>query len=337
MAGFDETLGALLVGGLVGYGALGYNLRADVYVLHDESERSDGVQVSYCIPSYLGHVRLGVERAHSLFLSRQELFEPFGYLCADLVCYLHVAITSISDFIIRSMFARRVYRLSSGNKVITLWIAAVSVTDLVCGIVITAKAFGISSYLELDKLSSLLYLNFAAGTTSDVSVALALCYYLYASRTGFQRTDSLITILMAYTVNTGLVVAVDAALGIVTYAAMPHNLIFLGFYLLLSKLYLNSYLASLNARQGLREMSNQPVSIQFTNFAQSSGRFTNTSEGEDTQSSRPVLGEKRSHPTALSLETGNLQKRSQPDSSTSSNPSTPITATTATLTPGLAV
>ncbi|SJL12645.1 uncharacterized protein ARMOST_16074 [Armillaria ostoyae] len=215
-----------------------------------------------------------------------------------------------------------------------------------------AYRFGISSYLELDTLSSLLYLNFAAGTTSDVSVALALCYYLYTSRTGFQRTDSLITILMAYTVNTGLVVAVDAALGILTYAAMPHNLIFLGFYLLLSKrgcptiyglgrelitgtVYLNSYLASLNARQGLREMSNQPVSIQFTNFAQSSGRFTNASEGEE---SRPKeLGEKRSHPTALSLETGNLQKRSQPDSSSSSNPPTPITATTATLTPGSAV
>ncbi len=82
---------------------------------------------------------------------------------------------------------------------------------------------------------------------------------------------------------------------------------YLGFYLLLSKrryptiynlgrelitgtVYLNSYLASLNARQGLREMSNQPVSIQFTNFAQSSGRFTNASEGEE---SRPTeLGEK---------------------------------------------
>jgi hypothetical protein len=70
-----------------------------------------------------------------------------------------------------------------------------------------------------------MYLNFAAGTSSDLSVALALCYLLRGSRTGFQRfvdashdfqtmiqnillrTDSLIRVLMMYTVNTGLIVA----------------------------------------------------------------------------------------------------------------------------------
>ncbi|KAK0227343.1 hypothetical protein EDD85DRAFT_957958 [Armillaria nabsnona] len=335
MAEFDNTLGALLVGGLVAMALWGITC-VQGYTFFTTNQR-DRVAFKVLIAFLLALDTFdSVLNGHILyFYLVKNYLNPLAVYAPTWSVILHVAITSISDFIIRSMFARRVYRLSGGNRVITLWIAAVSTTDLVCGIVITAKAFGISSYLQLDTLSSLLYLNFAAGTTSDISVALALCYYLYTSRTGFQRTDSLITILMAYTVNTGLVVAVDAALGILTYAAMPHNLIFLGFYLLLSKLYLNSYLASLNARQGLREMSNQPVSIQFTNFAQSSGRFTNVSEGEE---SRPTeLGEKRSHPTALSLETGNLQKRSQPDSSSSSNPPTPITATTATLTPGSAV
>ncbi|KAK0489890.1 hypothetical protein EDD18DRAFT_1187348 [Armillaria luteobubalina] len=332
---FDNTLGALLVGGLVAMALWGITCVQGYtfFTTNQKDLRAFKVLIAFLI---ILDTFDSVLNGHILYTYLvKNYLNPLAIYVPTWYVVLHVAITSISDFIIRSMFARRVYRLSSGNKAITLWIAAVSAMDLVCGIVITAKAFGISSYLQLDTLSALLYLNFAAGTTSDLSVALALCYYLYTSRTGFQRTDSLINILMAYTVNTGLVVAVDAMLGIVTYAAMPHNLIFLGFYLLLSKLYLNSYLASLNARQGLREMSNQPVSIQFTNFAQSSGRFTNASEGEESHPTE--LGEKRSHPTALTLETGNLQKRSQPDSSSSSNPPTPITATTATLTPGSAV
>lgn len=72
-----------------------------------------------------------------------------------------------------------------------------------------------------------MYLNFAAGTLSDLSVAIALCVLLFRARTGFRkytnsiiqtgcidsntiiltRTDSLIKSLVAYTVNTGLIVA----------------------------------------------------------------------------------------------------------------------------------
>ncbi|KAK0200112.1 hypothetical protein DFS33DRAFT_1267876 [Desarmillaria ectypa] len=295
MADFNQTLSALLVGGLVAMALWGITC-VQTYTFFTTNPR-DRMAFKFLIAFLLvldtfdsvlnGHILYSYLVKN--YLNPEAIYAPTWYHG-----FFLIRPQSISDFIIRSMFTRRVYRLSSGNKAITLWIATVSITDLGTAFIHDYELYRGNHmvWVTQSAVSSLLYLNFAAGTTSDVSVALALCYYLYTSRTGFQRTDSLIAILMAYTVNTGLVVAVDAALGILTYAAMPHNLIFLGFYLLLSKLYLNSYLASLNARQGLREMSNQPVSIQFTNFAQSSGRFTNTSEGEETQSSRPVLGEK---------------------------------------------
>lgn len=198
---------------------------------------------------------------------------PFAIMIPVWSVIIHVAITSLSNFIIRSMFAKRIYRLSDNNIPTTLWIVAVSLTDLICGIVITVKAFGIPSYLDLDKLSNLMYLNFASGTTSDLSVALVLCFLLRRSRTGFSRTDSLISVLMLYTVNTGLIVALDAFLGLITYIVMPHNFVFLGFYLLLSKLYLNSYLAALNAREGLRERVNEPRSIHLSELSRSHPRF----------------------------------------------------------------
>ncbi|RXW19111.1 hypothetical protein EST38_g6744 [Candolleomyces aberdarensis] len=171
------------------------------------------------------------------------------------------SVIASSNFIIRSMFAHRIFRLSKGNIPITAWIMAISTADLVTGIVITVKALAISfdssvlmlifanrfklnTYLELDSLSNLMYLTFAMGTGSDLSVAIVLCWLLRRSRTGFKKTDGMISVLMQYTVNTGLIVAIDAALGMIMYIVMPNNFIFLGFYLLLSKLYLNSYLAT---------------------------------------------------------------------------------------------
>ncbi|KAJ7148773.1 hypothetical protein C8R43DRAFT_1008707 [Mycena crocata] len=203
-----------------------------------------------------------------------------NYLAPQTIIYpvwsviIHVAATSISNFIVRSAFARRVYRLSNGNIPGTILIVALSLLDLSCGVIITAKAFHMKTYLELDKLSSLMYLNFAAGTGSDLSVALAMCYLLRGSKTGFRRTDSLISVLMMYTVNTGLIVALDASAGMFTYIFMPHNFIFLGFYLLLSKLYLNSYLAILNARPGLRVQLDEPKSIHLSRI-QSTMRWRN--------------------------------------------------------------
>ncbi|EEB91278.1 hypothetical protein MPER_10390, partial [Moniliophthora perniciosa FA553] len=66
---------------------------------------------------------------------------------------------------------------------------------------------------------------------------------------------------------------IDAALGMICYAVMPNNFIFLGFYLLLSKLYLNSYLACLNARDSLREKSNGTKSFNLSEFSPSAPRF----------------------------------------------------------------
>ncbi|ESK91090.1 hypothetical protein Moror_9590 [Moniliophthora roreri MCA 2997] len=270
---FDNTLGALLVGGLVAMALWGITC-VQTFNYFDQSSRRDKPQFKLLasISRFLDTFDT-VLNCHILyFYLVSNYINPLAIMVPIWSVIIHVAVTSVSNFIIRSLFARRAYRLGK-NIPSTIWIVAVSLTDLVVGLLITIKAFGISTYLELDTLSSLMYLNFAAGTTSDLSVALVLCYLLWKSKTGFTRTDSLIKMLMAYTINTGLIVAIDAALGMICYAVMPNNFIFLGFYLLLSKLYLNSYLASLNARDSLREKSNGTKSFNLSEFSPSAPRF----------------------------------------------------------------
>jgi len=79
-----------------------------------------------------------------------------------------------------------------------------------------------------------------------------LCYFLRQSRTGFQRTDNLITTLMLYAINTGLLTSICATIAVIAFATMPVNFVWLAFFWCLGKFYVNSLLATLNSREALR-------------------------------------------------------------------------------------
>ncbi|KAF8066978.1 hypothetical protein FPV67DRAFT_1221885 [Lyophyllum atratum] len=309
---FDNTLGALLIGGLLSMVLWGVTCVQTFTFFTRKSRDRPTFKLMIAFLWVLDTFDSALNGHILYFYLVTNYLNPVAIGTPTWSVIIHVAITSISDFIIRSMFAHRFYRLSKGNYIVTGWIMAVSMTDLVCGIVITAKAFGIVSYLELDKLSSLLYLNFAAGTTSDLSVALALSWLLIKSRTGFRRTDTLINVLMMYTVNTGLIVGIDAALGMITYIVMPSNFVFLGFYLLLSKLYLNSYLATLNARDDLRERVDDPVSIHLSQISGTRRYDTNT------VTTQPNIAEKGSRADTMAISVRTLVEKTEDDYTTSS-------------------
>ncbi|TFK21386.1 hypothetical protein FA15DRAFT_645712 [Coprinopsis marcescibilis] len=291
---FDDTLGPLLLGGMFAMALWGITC-VQTYTYFNRPRRDRPalraiVAFLLMLDTFDTSLNLHLTYHYMVtnYFNARALFIPVWSVI------LHVAVTATSNFMIRTLFAQRIYHLSKGNKLITGWIMLISMTDLVTGIIITVKAFGLKTYLELDTLSNLMYLTFAAGTGSDLSVAIALCWLLRSSRTGFKQTDSMIKTLMMYTVNTGLIVAIDAALGMILYIVMPNNFIFLGFYLLLSKLYLNSYLATLNARQQLREKINEPVSIHLSEMTQSSRRY-------EPDPISPVLSEKTSQNSAAQL------------------------------------
>jgi len=296
---FDNTLGAILIGGMVAMALWGITCVQSYTFLTYNSQDRPRLRILVIFLWVLDTFD-SVLNCHMLyFYMVSNYLNPLALLVPVWSVIIHVAITSISNFIIRCLFAHRVYKLSHGSVLTTLGIMAISTTDLVTGIVISAKAFSISSYADLDHISNLMYLSFAAGTGSDLSVAVSLCYHLHRSRTGFERTDGIIKILMQYTVNTGLLVAIDAAAGMICYILMPHNLIFLGFYLLLSKLYLNSYLASLNARDSLREKLDQPVSLRLSHL--SSARFTSMQSQDMASMSFPTTAAEKTLRTEDSM------------------------------------
>ncbi|CCM04360.1 uncharacterized protein FIBRA_06532 [Fibroporia radiculosa] len=122
-------------------------------------------------------------------------------------------------------------------------------------------------------------------------------------------TDSLINILMLYSVNTGLLPNVFSACVIVTVSSpnqytvhrrtppdlgfpqhltMPNNLIWISIYFLLPKLELNSMLATLNARRHLRHLqeTNRDVNLSIP-LSQPSGSSMSNEAGSLTSSHHP--------------------------------------------------
>ncbi|TBU47391.1 histone acetylation protein-domain-containing protein [Dichomitus squalens] len=113
---------------------------------------------------------------------------------------------------------------------------------------------------------------------SDIIIAVAMCYYLYKKRTGLKRTDSVVTMLMVYSVNSGLVTSIIGTICVVTslrvvavvdpshqFAAMPTNFVWLSFFWVMGKCYVNSFLALLNSREMLRDKVAKGA-LQLSNF-----------------------------------------------------------------------
>ncbi|THH29894.1 hypothetical protein EUX98_g4297 [Antrodiella citrinella] len=169
-------------------------------------------------------------------------------------------------------------------------------------IAITAKAFG-ATFAGLQALSYLFYIDFAAMIAADITIAFSLCFFLHTSRTGIRKTESLINILIMYTINTGLLTAADSTAGLITFVVMPNNMVYITFYLQLSKLYINAYLATLNARENLRDRSpaNEHVSISLSQMSHSHGRsvqFMNSAISEST-----TINDKQPSPLSITVTT----------------------------------
>ncbi|KAH9835130.1 uncharacterized protein C8Q71DRAFT_764232 [Rhodofomes roseus] len=98
----------------------------------------------------------------------------------------------------------------------------------------------------------IMYYSLSIASCIDIFIAASLCYLLSRCRTGFCKTDSLISWLMFYTINTGLVTSMCSLVAVIMLAVFPRTFLTVAFQFVQVKLYINSYLAMLNARSSLR-------------------------------------------------------------------------------------
>jgi len=102
----------------------------------------------------------------------------------------------------------------------------------------------------------LLDFTLASAVVADFCVAAVLSFLFYRFRGEYyEGTNNMLNTLFKYTVNTGLIATLWTVCCLIANVMMPKSYVMLVFYLPLSKVYVNAFLGSLNARDSLREMS----------------------------------------------------------------------------------
>ncbi|KAI0631839.1 hypothetical protein C8Q77DRAFT_1129421 [Trametes polyzona] len=162
-----------------------------------------------------------------------------------------IIVSNVSNSIVRAIFGYRLWKLSKHNRILPAIIAFFSVFIFVDATYFSIELYSIPLYSDINRFSWSLYLGLSVEATVDLIVAVAQCVLLKGFETGIRRTDMVIRVLITYSINTGLLTSLCAIGALVSYAADPTKFIYFAFYFVLSKLYVNSLLATLNARGSL--------------------------------------------------------------------------------------
>ncbi|KAJ8589398.1 hypothetical protein M405DRAFT_212263 [Rhizopogon salebrosus TDB-379] len=162
---------------------------------------------------------------------------------------LQVVIAVVIIYGVHILYVYRIWIVSKGRSRI-LPIAVGIIVNLALGVAMALMwaIYHCPSLTHLVGIEWATYMTLGTMTFGDFVIASSLCYFLATSRTGFSGIDFFLTKLMVYTINTGCLTSVCSVAAIITCALLPGSLVFLGLEFLTVKLYVNSFLALLNAR-----------------------------------------------------------------------------------------
>ncbi|KAI9068725.1 hypothetical protein FKP32DRAFT_1754257 [Trametes sanguinea] len=266
----DGTLGAAFLGHVVTtllYGIT--SLQAFMYYRHN---KTDGTKLKFSvfIIWILDSVHAGLITGAIYWYCITNFTNLFAVQRPIWPIPTMIIISNVSNSIVRCIFGYRLWKcerrglfigptsyvltivgVSNHNRIFPAVIAFLSIFIFVDAAYFAAKLYSIPLYSEIIHFSWSLYLGLSVEATVDLIVAATQCLLLRRLETGIQRTDSVIRILITYSINTGLLTSLCAIGALVSYAVAPTKFIYFAFYFVLSKLYVNSLLATLNARGSL--------------------------------------------------------------------------------------
>lgn len=193
-----------------------------------------------------------------------------------------IALTATVTFLVHIFFTHRVYQLSRQRWWVAGPIGCLAVLRVVSAISCTVQMVRAGTWEKFADGSAWLFTTgLSISAVLDFLIALALIVYLQKSRTGWQAMDQVIDAIVLYTVENGLLTSIFAVLSLIFWCTMRHNLIFLAMHFAISKLYANSFLATLNARKTLQQRSHSSGStgqhqlpVMFPTGILGRGRFS---------------------------------------------------------------
>lgn len=248
-----ETIGAILLGGFIAAALYGITC-LQCFIFLQKTGKGERVLVLTVLALWImgtGHMALVVYTSY--------WYTVTNFANASVLIGLHwsipvsLMITATGDALVRGWFAYRVWKLGRQSKLVTFPLCALIAVIWTFTMILEIKALMLTDFTEAAKLSWILYFDLSIIVFTDSYIAIFLSYYLYRSRSRFnKRIDTLLTKLILYVMNTGVATSVMSCACLISYISMPNAYIFIGIMFPLNQLYANSLLASFNARDWMR-------------------------------------------------------------------------------------
>ncbi|KAJ3550778.1 hypothetical protein NM688_g4996 [Phlebia brevispora] len=262
---------------------------------------------SWCVRSFesMRSLKIKIGRFWYVIYSVEEL----GFTYVSTSCsQADWLIGLLSDCAVTGVYAYRVWKLSSAFKYAVVIIVAMTMLSLgtlrgaeslstsserdrtwglVVGIAFFTVALG-HTYEEFStRFAWLYYMTFSSQFITDVVITTSMCKTLYQLRTGIRRTDSILNVLMAYTVNTCALTSLLRIGSIFAFAFGQGTFAFVLVPSLLPRSIFSSLLALLNSRHVKQDDdASELVSIHLSKL-----RGKSVKASADAHASRMVMVE----------------------------------------------
>ncbi|VDC00658.1 unnamed protein product [Peniophora sp. CBMAI 1063] len=286
----DNVLGAFLIGLILSTLVYGITCLQLFLYFTDHCER-DGLIVKGLVTAVWGLDTLHVALLSlGLYHYTVSNFGDYSALGVHWSLAVQVMIGSLLSLLVQSFFAYRVYVISKRRRAVPLFIILLSFAQTVFGTSYGCRVFAVTGFSDFGPITPFAPGALGADLLCDWSIAAAMIYHLYHSRSMVSSTNRIVNLLIKYTINTCLLEAICTVPCLVIWLVQMNSftLVYAPFYFVLIRLYSCSLLCSLNNRDHLRGMNQRmeaiTMSSAFQAAAASAGDRALHSSGEVSQS-----------------------------------------------------
>ncbi|KAK0493103.1 hypothetical protein EDD18DRAFT_1357027 [Armillaria luteobubalina] len=264
----ERVSGPIIVGYLLHWGLFGtLSVQLYLYYLAFPEDRQFVKSVVYGI--YI------VELVQTILVAH-DAFAVFGYGFGDLEAITEMrfnwlilpVMIAIAAFVGQTFYAYRIYILS-GSRIVPAVVFCLSFTSTVASIITGVDYFQAGDLLQLNERMTSISGGILCGGSAlcDIVIAVCMTYYLMRSKTGFCRTQILVTKIARLTIETGSATAIANLVAIILFLAFPRQTFYMAPSLVISKLYANSIYMVLNSRvqiMGGRDTYRSSTDLEIT-------------------------------------------------------------------------
>ncbi|KAI0731224.1 hypothetical protein C8Q76DRAFT_793306 [Earliella scabrosa] len=278
----DNTFGAYLLGTTVGLALFGF-------LLHQVVDYFRSCSQDALLLKCLVVIVLSVTAVLTMFLlldvnHRSSLLETFTAVLNIHACYYYLVASyfmpqhllgavwslDLSTFIFgatvfacQCFYMRRVFLLGRRYRPIASIAGLFATAALGFNCAATVKSWILREFTYLGQVTWLISVGSVCIVVADTLLTSTLIFVLHRSRTGFNRTDSMIQIIIVYTINTGKYISFSRFSQPITYSNLlglvnnastlllfvfaivyPKNLIFASVGIVSTRIYANSFITT---------------------------------------------------------------------------------------------